>query len=91
MVQIIHTVSDNGFDVNGNDFLHDMGFIIECIRSVIYREIGLQHPLKDIMTELVIADIDPTNKISTSLDVDKAVLTTKFLSEEFNDEPPKVS
>ena len=43
------------------------------------------------MTELVIADIDPTNKISTSLDVDKAVLTTKFLSEEFNDEPPKVS
>ena len=94
MIHMIHTISDNGFDVNGNDFLKDMGFVIEVVRSLIYKEMGLHHPLTDIMSELVIAEIDPSNKISTSLDVDKAVMTSKFLHDEsiFNkDDPPEVS
>ena len=91
MVQMIHTINENGFDVNGNDFLSDMGFVIEVVRSLIYREMGLQHPLKDIMSELVISEIDATNRVSTSLDIPKTVETTKFLSEEFNDEDPEVS
>jgi hypothetical protein len=88
---MIHTINENGFDVNGNDFLSDMGFVIEVVRSLIYREMGLQHPLKDIMSELVISEIDATNRVSTSLDIPKTVETTKFLSEEFNDEDPEVS
>ena len=68
-----------------------MGFVIEVVRSLIYREMGLQHPLKDIMSELVISEIDATNRVSTSLDIPKTVETTKFLSEEFNDEDPEVS
>ena len=91
MIQMIHTLSDNGFDVNGNDFLRDMGFVIEVVRSLIYREMGLNHPLKDIMSELVIAEIDPSNKITTSLDLDKITMTTDFLIEELSDEPPEVS
>ena len=91
MIQMIHTLSDNGFDVNGNDFLRDMGFVIEVVRSLIYREMGLNHPLKDIMSELVIAEIDPSNKITTSLDLDKITMTTNFLIEELSDEPPEVS
>jgi hypothetical protein len=32
MVQMIHTIRENAIDVEGEDFLQDMSFIIECVR-----------------------------------------------------------
>ena len=87
MVQMIHTINENEFDVNDNRFLHDMGFIIECVKSVIYREMGLQHPMTDIMKQLTVSTIDETNTLSTELDIDKVVKTTQFVSELEDDVP----
>ena len=81
MVGLIHTIHENGFDVDSNEFLHDMGFIIECVKSVVYREMGFQHPMSDIMKELTVSTIDETNTLSTELDMNKVVKTTKFVSE----------
>jgi hypothetical protein len=81
MIQMIHTIHENGFDVDSNDFLHDMGFIIECAKSVIFREMGLLHPMSDIMKELTVSTIDETNTLSTELDIHKVVKTTQFISE----------
>ena len=85
MVGLIHTIHENGFDVDSNEFLHDMGFIIECVKSVVYREMGFQHPMSDIMKELTVSTIDETNTLSTELDTTKVVKTTKFVSELEND------
>ena len=87
MVQMIHTINENGFDVDSNEFLHDMGFIIECVKSVVYREMGLQHPMTDIMKQLTVSTIDETNTLSTELDIDKVVKTTQFVSELEDDGP----
>ena len=87
MIQMIHTIHENGFDVDSNEFLHDMGFIIECVKSVVYREMGLQHPMTDIMKQLTVSTIDETNTLSTELDIDKVVKTTQFVSELEDDGP----
>ena len=87
MVGLIHTIHENGFDVDSNEFLHDMGFIIECVKSVVYREMGFQHPMSDIMKELTVSTIDETNTLSTELDIDKVVKTTQFVSELEDDGP----
>ena len=87
MIQMIHTIHENGFDVDSNEFLHDMGFTIECVKSVIFREMGLQHPMSDIMKELTVSTIDETNTLSTELDIHKVVKTTKFVSELEDDDP----
>jgi hypothetical protein len=58
-----------------------MGFIIECAKSVIFREMGLLHPMSDIMKELTVSTIDETNTLSTELDIHKVVKTTQFISE----------
>jgi hypothetical protein len=87
MIQMIHTIHENGFDVDSNEFLHDMGFTIECVKSVIFREMGLQHPMSNIMKELTVSTIDETNTLSTELDIHKVVKTTKFVSELEDDDP----
>jgi hypothetical protein len=87
MISLIHTLHENDFDVNDNRFLHDMGFIIECVKSVIYRDMGFQHPMSDIMKELTVSTIDETNTLTTELDIDKVVKATKFVSELEDDAP----
>ena len=87
MIGLIHTLHENDFDVNDNKFLHDMGFIIECVKSVVYRDMGFQHPMSDIMKELTVSTIDETNTLSTELDMNKVVKTTKFVSELEDDGP----
>ena len=87
MIGLIQTLHENDMDVNDNRFLHDMGFIIECVKSVVYREMGLQHPMTDIMKQLTVSTIDETNTLSTELDIDKVVKTTQFVSELEDDGP----
>ena len=81
MIGLIHTLHENDFDVNDNRFLHDMGFIIECVKSVVYRDMGFQHPMSDIMKELTVSTIDETNTLTTELDMNKVVKATKLVSE----------
>jgi|TARA_B110000459_G_C16091084_1_gene265206 hypothetical protein len=58
MVQMIHTIRENAIDVEGEDFLQDMSFIIECVRSTLYREVGTVHPIAKIMEAFTTDGLD---------------------------------
>ena len=88
VIDTIHTLSDNGYDVQGTEFICDMAFITESLRSTIYKEVGLKHPLNDVMSELIVADIDDANKITTTFNIDK---TTELLEILQDDEEPEIS
>ena len=90
MVQMIHTLNENGFAVSSNDFLHDMGFIIECVKSLIYRELGIEHPLNHIMTELTTATVEE-ERFSTTLDFSKVKMTSDFVSDLSEEDDPEIS
>lgn len=53
VVQLIHTMGENGFDLKDKKFLRDIGFISECCKSIIFRDIGLKHPIEFIMERLM--------------------------------------
>ena len=52
MVQLIHTMGENNFDLKDAAFIRDIGFISECCKSIIFRDIGLKHPLGLIKKQL---------------------------------------
>jgi hypothetical protein len=52
-VQLIHSVGENGFEVNSENFIRDMAFIIECIRGMLYRELDIKHPMADVMAKVI--------------------------------------
>ena len=52
MVQLIHTMGENGFSLKDHKFIRDIGFISECCKSIIFRDIGLKHPLGLIIEQL---------------------------------------
>ena len=49
MVQMIHTIHENGFSVNDKSFIQSMGFIIEAVKASIYKEMQMTHPMQRIM------------------------------------------
>ena len=81
VVQLIYTMSQNDVDVADNDFVYDIGLIIELTKGCIYRSIGLPHPTH-LLTE-VLKSL-PTDKYSE----DHVVEVLEMLeSMEDDDEP----
>ena len=37
MVQVIYTLGENGIDIGDKDFLQDIAFVIEALKSTLYR------------------------------------------------------
>ena len=52
VVQLIYTMGQNDVDVANNDFVYDIGLIIELTKGCIYRSIGLPHPTH-LLTEVL--------------------------------------
>ena len=49
IVQLIHTLGENGFEVNDEPFMRDVGFIIESVRGMLYRDMGIHSPMGRVM------------------------------------------
>ena len=82
VVQLIYTMSQNDVDVADNDFVYDIGLIIELTKGCIYRSIGLPHPTH-LLTE-VLKSL-PTDKYSEDHVVE--VLEMLESMEDDDDEP----
>ena len=61
LVQMIHTMGENGVDVSSTDFIKDISFVIEAVKGVIYRDMGLSHPMSDMMSQFTDVTMDEGN------------------------------
>ena len=71
MVQLIHTLHENGFDVNGTTFVKNMGFVIETVKASIYKEMSLSHPMNRIMDILSTITIEADENTLVGVDMNK--------------------
>ena len=65
MVQLIHTMNENNINIKDENFSREIGFINECIKSMLSRELGYFHPMtKFIQTIVVIGEDEEKTKYS---------------------------
>ena len=89
IVQLIHTMGENGIDISDNSFVRDMSMVIELVQGSIYRDLELEHPTHKFMEEFVDITLLPDNTIETEVDFDTINKLTNILEEE--DDDPEVS
>ena len=53
MINLIHNVGENGFDIKEDRFIGDISFLNEVIKGVLYRQMGFNHPMQDFMSHVV--------------------------------------
>ena len=56
MVQLIHTLSENGYDIGEDSFILDIGFLSETVKSTLYRQEKLPHVVQGLIDNIMILD-----------------------------------
>ena len=56
MVQLIHTLSENAYDIGDENFILDIGFLSETVKSALYRQEKLPHVIQGLIDSIMMPD-----------------------------------
>ena len=88
MVQMIHTMGENGIDVSEKFFIRDMALTIELVKGAIYRDMKMEHPVHPFVEEFVDLSVLDDDSVLTEIDFD-SINEIADLTED--DDGPEVS
>lgn len=88
MVQMIHTMSENGIDVSEKAFIRDMAMVISMVNGSIYRDMGMTHITQKFMEEYVDIHDDDGGSYETEVDFETIVELANLIED---DDDPEVS
>ena len=69
VVNMIHNMGENDVDVDNPEFIKDIGFLIEVVKSIVYRDMGIKHPMQQMVELFVNSDYDDTQGLYTEFDM----------------------
>jgi hypothetical protein len=92
ILQMIHTLGENGVNVSDDSFIRDLGLIIELTKGSIYRSMGIPHPTHEFFEAMVEIEIEEDNSsMSSTLDFDLLEKFIEISRHNEDDDDPEVS
>ena len=88
MVQMIHTMSENGIDVSAKTFIRDMAMVISLVNGSIYRDMGMAHITQKFMEEYVDSHDDEDGSFVTEVNFETIVELANLIED---DDDPEAS
>ena len=76
IVQMVHVLSDNDIKVSDAQFVKDLSFVIESIKSAVYRDLDLNHEIQPLVDKFMVQEKDEKGQTNT---IFKMELIQKFL------------
>ena len=76
IVQMVHVLSDNDIKVSDTQFVKDLSFVIESIKSAVYRDLNLKHEIQPLVDKFMVQEKDEKGQTNT---IFKMELIQKFL------------
>ena len=83
MIPTIHNLSENGVDIKDEEFLSEIGFLNEVIKSIMHRSLGYTHPMSDLISTVM--KLETENPLQTYAKIDYD-LVTKVVDRMFEEE-----
>ena len=56
IVQLVHSLGDNGIQISKQTFIKDLSFIIESIKSALYSDLDIKHDMQDLIDKFMITE-----------------------------------
>ena len=69
IVNMIHNMSENDIDVDNPEFIKHIGFLVEVVKSTIYQDMGVKHPMQQMVDLFVNSDYDEEQGLYTEFDM----------------------
>ena len=73
MVQLIHTMNENDIDIKDENFSLEIGFINECIKAMLHRELGYPHPMTRFIQSIVVISEDDNKTRYSHFDTQRLI------------------
>jgi len=69
IVNVVHNMDSNGLETDDTEFVRDITFMMELIKSTIYRDLGMPHPLQDLVDLVCESERTEGKHISTKINL----------------------
>ena len=69
VVNLIHNLGENGVDTSSSEFIRDIGFTIELVKGIIYRDENIPHPMHDLV-DLFVTTTKEDGQVVTRIDME---------------------
>ena len=56
MIQLIHTLGENGYEIGNQDFILDVGFLSEMVKASLFRQEKLPHVIQGLVDSIMTPD-----------------------------------
>ena len=53
MIPMIHSFSENGRDIKKDEFVQEVGFMNEVVKSLVFRHLGYKHPMQGLIENIM--------------------------------------
>ncbi len=85
MIPTIHNLAENGVDIKEEEFLSEIGFLNELIKSIMFRIMGYQHPMSDLVSTVM--KVETENPLTTYSKFDHDIVK-KIVDRMFEEDDP---
>ena len=87
MVNLIHTLKENDVKIMSKDFIRDVGFMNEVLKSLLFRDLGYNHPLSDLIPYIIVPTKTKDKKdVYTKFRGDIVVELIEYLEGDYEEE-----
>lgn len=87
MIPTIHNLAENGVEIKDENanFISEVGFLNEIIKSIMFRTMGYQHPMTDLVASIM--KVETENPLTTYAKFDHE-LVKKIVDNMFEEDDP---
>ena len=87
VMDMIHMMSDNDVDIAERTFSRDLSLVIELVKSLLYRDAGLEYPLHEFVDTFTETTIELDNSHRTVIRMDKLNEMVELMRMDEEDDP----
>tara|TARA_R110002111_G_scaffold192776_1_gene258864 strand:- start:204 stop:560 length:357 start_codon:yes stop_codon:yes gene_type:complete len=82
MIPMIHNLAENDVDIKTNEFVQEVGFMNEVIKSMMYRHLGYVHPMQSFIKSMMSTKTEAIEDTYATFDHDMLEKMTRKLIED---------
>ena len=70
MIPMIHSFAENGLDIKKDEFVQEVGFMNEVVKSLVFRHLGYKHPMQQMIKTIMTIKTETAEDVYAAFDGD---------------------
>ena len=87
IMDMAEIMGEHDVDISEKSFSRDIAVVLEFVKSLLYRDAGVNHPLHDFIDVFTDVEVEPDNSIKTIIRADLIKQVAREIKELEEDDP----